>query len=122
MRFSRALVLACSGAASTRVANELGSGRPLRAARAAHTSMVIVTALMVCIVAVGIALCDVWGYLFTNDPEVRPLCYREIDKLLFAGSLVGPRRCRTHLPHHAKPCVLVVSHSCLTLSVLTAAT
>ncbi|CAL8462043.1 g1574 [Coccomyxa elongata] len=58
------------GAASTRVGNELGSGRPLRAARAAHTAMVLVAALMLCIVAVGIALRDVWGYLFTDDPNV----------------------------------------------------
>lgn len=77
-------MLACSGAASTRVGNELGSGRPLRAARAAHTAMVIVTALMLCIVAVGIALRDVWGYLFTDDPNVRPLkCHESISATLF---------------------------------------
>lgn len=59
-----------AGAGSTRVANELGSGRPLRAERAALTVIAIETLLMLGIVAVGIGLRDVWGYLFTDDPEV----------------------------------------------------
>ena len=61
-----------AGAASTRVGNELGRGQPKRAARAAKTVIALELALMVVIVAVGFAVRDVWGYLFTDDPEVSP--------------------------------------------------
>ena len=58
------------GAASTRVANELGSAKPLRAEKAAYTAIALETLLMLGIVAVGFGLRDVWAYLFTDDPEV----------------------------------------------------
>lgn len=64
--------VASAGAASTRVANELGSGKPLRAEHAAYTAIVMETLLMLGIVAVGIGLRDVWAYLFTDAPEVCP--------------------------------------------------
>jgi Na+-driven multidrug efflux pump len=60
----------CVGAASTRVGHELGSGRPKQAQLAAATVIGLEVALMILVVVVGIAARDVWGYLFTSDPEV----------------------------------------------------
>jgi hypothetical protein len=50
------------------------------------------TALMLIVVAIGVALRDVWGYLFTNDPEVcgsRMWC-AWVGALAFLHSGVGP--------------------------------
>ncbi|CAK0783734.1 hypothetical protein CVIRNUC_006933 [Coccomyxa viridis] len=62
--------LGVGGAASTRVGHELGSGKPKRAQLAATTVIGLEVMLMVVVVILGIALRDVWGYLFTSDPEV----------------------------------------------------
>ena len=67
------LSLYCVGAASTRVGHELGSGKPKQAQLAAATVIGLEVMLMVVVVVLGIALRDVWGYLFTSDPEVRSL-------------------------------------------------
>ena len=67
--------MCCVGAASTRVGHELGSGRPKRAQLAAATVIGLEVALMILVVVVGIAARDVWGYLFTSDPEVRLTLY-----------------------------------------------
>jgi Na+-driven multidrug efflux pump len=58
-----------AGAGSTRVANELGSGQSLRAKRAAKSAICLEAVLMLIVVAIGIALKDVWSYMFTDDPE-----------------------------------------------------
>ena len=63
----------CAGAASTRVGHELGSGKPRRAQLAAATVIGLEVMLMVIVVGLGTALRDVWGYLFTSDPEVQGL-------------------------------------------------
>ena len=67
------MLLYYAGAASTRVGHELGSGKPKRAQVAAATVIGLEVMLMVVVVVLGIALRDVWGYLFTSDPEVRCL-------------------------------------------------
>ena len=73
MRLSKYLGICCAGAASTRVGYELGSGKSRRAQLAAATVIALEVALMVVVVVVGVAARDLWGYLFTSDPEVTPL-------------------------------------------------
>ena len=63
----------CAGAASTRVGHELGSGKPKRAQLAAVTVIGLEIVFMLLVVVVGIAARDLWGYLFTSDPEVNPV-------------------------------------------------
>ena len=63
----------CAGAASTRVGHELGRGKPKRAQLAAVTVIGLEVVFMLLVVVVGIAARDLWGYLFTSDPEVRLL-------------------------------------------------
>ena len=68
---NRGLRSICAGAASTRVGNELGRGKPKRAQLAAVTVIGLEVIFMLLVVVVGIAARDLWGYLFTSDPEVR---------------------------------------------------
>ena len=75
-----------AGAASTRVGHELGSGKPKRAQLAAVTVIGLEIILMLLVVVVGIAARDLWGYLFTSDPEVRLVELRKIAVRLITHS------------------------------------
>jgi len=52
------------------VGHELGRGKPKRAQLAAVTVIGLEVILMLIVVVVGIAARDLWGYLFTSNPEV----------------------------------------------------
>lgn len=65
--------------------NELGRGEPKRARRAVHTVIVLEMALMGLVVAVGFAVRNVWGRLFTDDPEVTYIHQRQLQFLVLTG-------------------------------------
>lgn len=57
-------------AASTRVSNELGAGRPKAARRAAHVVMFLAMIEGLAVSFLLLSVRDIWGYLFTYEVEV----------------------------------------------------
>ncbi|KAK9801885.1 hypothetical protein WJX73_007196 [Symbiochloris irregularis] len=68
--FTYTVSLGISGAASTRVANELGAGSATRARIAFQTVVALEAALMAVVIALGISLASPWAHLFTSDEKV----------------------------------------------------
>eukprot|EP00850_Spirogloea_muscicola_P003377 SM000013S26546 [mRNA] locus=s13:951534:952468:- [translate_table: standard] len=67
------LPVSISAAASTRVANEIGAGRPQGARRAAHVAIFLVSAQSFVQSGVIFMVHKLWGWIFTSDQEVLDL-------------------------------------------------
>eukprot|EP00884_Botryococcus_braunii_P010471 jgi/Botrbrau1/19425/Bobra.0338s0051.1 len=82
--FTFSITLGLAAAASTRVANALGAGRPVAARRTAWLAIAMSLVIMTCVWLASFAVRDVWSRLFTTDPEVLEVLGRIFPIIMFS--------------------------------------